>query len=73
MSAFINEIGLPTTFTQMGIPADTTSITGGCCKKFTCEELLVVLKERLTLPKRYTVWRLTLVLTLTAAGSVNTT
>ena len=53
LAAFIEEIGLPTTFAQMGIPADTdfqavadsTVLTGGCCKRFTREELLTVLHE----------------------------
>ena len=51
--SFIKEAGLPTTFTEMGIPADTdfksitdtTVLTGGCCKKFTRDELLAVLME----------------------------
>ena len=41
LAAFIKEIGLPTSFTQMGILADTdfravansTNITADCCKK----------------------------------------
>lgn len=53
LAAFINEVCLPTTFTQMGIPADTdyraiadsTMIVPGGCKKFTNEELLAVLNE----------------------------
>lgn len=53
LSAFIKEIGLPTTFEQMGILADTdfraiadsTFIMGGCCKKFSADELYEVLKE----------------------------
>lgn len=53
LAAFIREIGLPTTFTEMGIPADTdykaiadsTVLTGGCAKKFTRDELLEVLLE----------------------------
>ena len=53
LSAFIKEIGLPTTFEEMGIPedtdykavADSTILTGGCAKKFTKEELLEVLLE----------------------------
>ncbi len=53
LADFIREAGLPTTFTEMGIPADTdykaiadtTVFTGGCCKKFTREELLAVLLE----------------------------
>lgn len=50
---FIKEVGLPTKFSQMGIPestdfktiADSTNITAGCCKKLTAEEILVILKE----------------------------
>jgi len=53
LAAFIREIGLPTTFTEMSIPADTdykaiadsTVLTGGCAKKFTRDELLEVLLE----------------------------
>lgn len=53
LSAFIREIGLPTTFKQMNIPTDTdwkaiadsTLLVNGCCKKFTHEELLEVLTE----------------------------
>ena len=53
LADFIREIGLPTTFAEMDIPADTdykaiadsTVLTGGCAKKFTREELLEVLLE----------------------------
>ena len=53
LADFIREIGLPTTFAEMDIPADTdykaiadsTVLTGGCAKKFTKEELLKVLLE----------------------------
>ena len=53
LGAFIKEVGLPTSFAQMGIPADTdwkaiadsTVLTGGCCKRFGKEELLAVLEE----------------------------
>ena len=53
LSAFIREIGLPTSFAQMNIPedtdfkaiADTTILTGGCAKKFSREEVLEVLLE----------------------------
>ena len=53
LAAFIKEVGLPETFSEMGIPedtdykaiADSTVLTGGCCKKFTKEELLAVLNE----------------------------
>ena len=51
LASFIKEVGLPTTFAEMGIPADTdykavadsTVLTGGCCKRFTKDELLAVL------------------------------
>ena len=51
LAAFIKEVGLPETFSEMGIAndtdykaiADSTVLTGGCCKKFTKEELLAVL------------------------------
>lgn len=50
---FIKEVGLPTRFSQMGIPkntdykaiADSTNITAGCCKKLTSSEILDILKE----------------------------
>lgn len=53
LAAFIKEIGLPTTFAEMGITqdtdlraiADTTILTGGCVKKFTADELYNVLLE----------------------------
>lgn len=53
LADFIKEVGLPTTFTEMGIPkdtdfkaiADSTNITAGCCKKLTHEEILEILKE----------------------------
>ena len=53
LAAFIKEIGLPTTFSEMGISddtdykaiADSTVLTGGCAKRFTKEELLEVLLE----------------------------
>lgn len=53
LAGFIKEMGLPTTFTEMGIPkdtdfkavADSTNITAGCCKKLTHEEILEILKE----------------------------
>lgn len=53
LSNFIKEIGLPTTFSEMGIGDETdfeaiaksTIRTGGCVKKFTDEELLKVLNE----------------------------
>ena len=53
LADFIREIGLPTTFAEMNISADTdfkaiadsTVLTGGCAKKFTIEELLEVLLE----------------------------
>ena len=52
LADFIKEVGLPTSFSEMGISnadfkaiADSTVLTGGCCKKFTREELLEVLNE----------------------------
>lgn len=53
LADFIREIGLPTTFAEMNIPADTdykaiadsTVLTGGCAKKFTKEELMEVFLE----------------------------
>lgn len=52
LEAFIREIGLPSSFAEMGITdadfkaiADTTILTGGCAKKFSREELLEVLEE----------------------------
>ena len=47
------EIGLPTTFAQLGIPADTdlravadsANITAGCCKQLTHEEIYDILLE----------------------------
>ena len=53
LAEFIKEIGLPTTFTEMGIPADTdwravaasTVRTPGCCRKLTDEEIETVLKN----------------------------
>lgn len=53
LAAFIKEIGLPSSFSEMGISeetdlkaiADSTILTGGCAKKFSREELLEILKE----------------------------
>ena len=53
LAAFIKEIGLPTTFAEMGISADTdlravadtTVLTGGCCKKLTRDEIYDILME----------------------------
>ena len=53
LAAFIREIGLPTTFAQLGIPADTdlraiaesTNITAGCCRKLTGGEIYEILCE----------------------------
>ena len=53
LAAFIKEIGLPTTFAELGIPADTdfraiadsTVFTGGCCKKLTHDEIYDILCE----------------------------
>ena len=53
LAAFIKEIGLPTTFAELGIPADTDFraiadsivLTAGCCKKLTHDEIYEILKE----------------------------
>ena len=53
LAAFIREIGLPTTFAELGIPedtdlravADSTNITAGCCKKLTHDEIYEILLE----------------------------
>ena len=53
LADFIKEVGLPTTFTEMGILndtdfkaiADSTNITAGCCRKLTHDEIFDILKE----------------------------
>ena len=53
LADFIREIGMPTTFTELGISADTdlravadsTVITAGCCKKLTHDEIYEILCE----------------------------
>lgn len=53
LADFIREIGLPTSFTEMGIDqntdfravADSTNITAGCCKKLTHDEIYAILME----------------------------
>ena len=53
LAAFIKEIGLPTTFAELGIPADTdlravadsTVLTPGCCKNLTHDEIFEILQE----------------------------
>lgn len=53
LAAFIKEIGLPASFAELGIPADTdfravadsTNITAGCCKKLTRDEICEILQE----------------------------
>lgn len=53
LADFIKEIGLPTTFAELGIPedtdlravADSTVVTAGCCKKLTHDEIYDILKE----------------------------
>lgn len=53
LAAFIREIGMPSTLTELGIPADTdlravansTSITAGCCKMLTHDEIYKILLE----------------------------
>jgi len=53
LADFVKEIGLPSTFTEMGLTdqsvlqrvADTCNLMAGCCKKFTREEILQILEE----------------------------
>lgn len=53
LAAFIREMGLPTTLTQMGIDArtdlravaDSVSISAGCCKELSREEIYQILCE----------------------------
>ena len=53
LAAFIKEIGLLTSFTELGIPADTdfraiadsTNVTAGCCKKLTHDEIYEILTQ----------------------------
>lgn len=53
LAAFVREIGLPTTLTELGIPedtdlravADSTNITAGCCNKLTHQEIYEILME----------------------------
>lgn len=53
LAAFIKEMGLPTTFREMGITdtqcfqavADSTNVTAGCCKKLSHEEIYQILME----------------------------
>ena len=53
LADFIKEIGLPASFSEMGIPedtdyraiADSTMLMGGCAKQFEREELLQILLE----------------------------
>lgn len=53
LADFVREIGLPSTFTEMGITdksvfkkvADTCNLTVGCCKKLSREEILEILEE----------------------------
>lgn len=53
LAAFIREIGLPTTFAELGIPedtdlkavADSANISAGCCKKLTGDEIYEILLE----------------------------
>lgn len=55
LEAFIQEIGLPTRWSEIGITdetflraaADTCLLMPGCCKQFTRDELFAVLKERM--------------------------
>lgn len=51
LAAFIKEIGLPTSFAKLGIPADTdfraitdsTNVTAGCCKKLIRDKICEIL------------------------------
>lgn len=53
LAGFIKEVGLPSSFTEMGISADTdfksiaesTNITAGCCKTLSHNEIYEILKE----------------------------
>lgn len=53
LADFIREIGLPTSFKEMGIPentdyraiANSTNITAGCCKRLTHDEIYEILLE----------------------------
>ena len=53
LAAFIREIGMLTSFYELGIPADTdfraiadsTNLTAGCCKKLTHDEIYEILME----------------------------
>lgn len=53
LADFIKEMGLPTTFGEMGIPdhtdyraiAQSCNLTAGCCKKLTHEELYQIFEE----------------------------
>lgn len=53
LAAFIRELGLPTTFAELGIPentdlravADSTNIAAGCCKRLTHDEIYEILLE----------------------------
>ena len=53
LADFIKEMGLPTTFREIGITdesilrpvADSTNVTAGCCKKLSQEEIYQILME----------------------------
>lgn len=53
LADFVREIGMPRTFTEMGITdksvlkkvADTCNLTAGCCRKLSREEVLEILEE----------------------------
>ena len=53
LADFIREIGLPTTFAELGIPedtdfraiADSTNITAGCCTKLSHDDIYNILVE----------------------------
>ncbi|MBP3837477.1 MAG: iron-containing alcohol dehydrogenase, partial [Pyramidobacter sp.] len=53
LASFIREIGLPSSFSEMGITdtscfravADSTNISKGCCKQLTADEIYDILME----------------------------
>lgn len=53
LADFVKEIGMPSSFTEMGLTdksvlqkvADSCNLTAGCCKKFSREEILQILEE----------------------------
>ena len=53
LADFVKEIGMPTTFSEMGITdksvlkaePDSCNLTAGCCRKFSRDEILEILEE----------------------------